>query len=121
MKKYLFIPACVMAVVAVCFIIYALGHPNLSLPWSLQTTHILYGLYIDAVILLFALAFWKKATCLNVLTLLFELGAVFFLVQSILTVLPSHESNWYLPLALGLNCIALFLNSAQRRKNKKDE
>ena len=120
MKKYLFIPACVLAAVAVCFVIYTLRHPNLSLPWSLQTTHILYGLYIDAVILLFALAFWKKATCLHVLTLLFELGAVFFLVQSILTVIPEGNSNWYLPLALGLNCIALFLNAAQRRKGQKD-
>ena len=61
------------------------------------------------------LAFWKKATFLNVLAFLFELGAVFFLVQSILTVIPEGESNWYLPLALGLNCIALFLNAAQRR------
>ena len=54
------------------------------------------------------------------MTLLFVLGAVFFLVQSILTVIPEGNSNWYLPLALGLNCIALFLNAAQRRKNQKD-
>ena len=79
-------------------------------------THILYGLYVDAVILLFVLAFWKKATWMNVLTLLLELGTAFFLVQSILTVFPEGESNWYLPMALGLNCIALFLNAAQRRK-----
>ena len=72
-----------------------------------------------AVLLLFVLAFWKKATCLNVLTLLFELGAVFFLVQSILTVFPEGQSNWYLPLALGLNCVALFLNAAQRKNNKR--
>ena len=65
------------------------------------------------------LAFWKKAACLNVLTLLFELGVVFFLVQSILAVFPEEESDWYLPLALGLNCIALFLNGAQQRKQKK--
>ena len=118
MKKRFFIPACVLAVAAIGFIAYALGHPELSFPWSVQITHILYGLYVDAVLLLFVLAFWKKATCLNVLTLLFELGAVFFLVQSILTVFPEGQSNWYLPLALGLNCVALFLNAAQR-KNKK--
>ena len=51
------------------------------------------------------LAFWEKAACLNVLTLLFELGVVFFLVQSILAVFPEEESNWCLPLALGLNCV----------------
>jgi len=48
-------------------------------------------------------------------------GAVFFLVQSILTVIPEGNPNWYLPLALGLNCIALFLNGAQRRKQKKED
>lgn len=51
------------------------------------------------------LAFWKKAACLNVLTLLFELGVVFSLVQSILAVFLEEESNRYLPLALGLNCV----------------
>ena len=34
---------------------------------------------------------------------------------------PEGESNWYLPLALGLNCVALFLNAAQRRKQQKKE
>ena len=122
MKKRYFIPACVLVVAAIGFIIYAVGHPELSFQWSIQITHILYGLYVDAVVLLFVLAFWKKATCLHILTLLFELGAVFFLVQSILTVIPEGKSNGYLPLALGLNCVALFLNAAQRRKqNRKDE
>ena len=121
MKKRYFIPACVLAAAAFGFVMYALGHPELSFPWSIQITHILYGLYVDAVILLFVLAFWKKATWLNLLTLLLELGAVFFLVQSMLTVFPDGESNWYLPLALGLNCIALFLNGAQRRKQKKED
>lgn len=45
-----------------------------------------------------------------------ELGAVFFLVQSMLTVIPEGKSNWYLPLALGLNCIALLLNAIQQKK-----
>ena len=118
MKKQFFIPACVLAVAAIGFVIYAAGHPELSFPWSVQITHILYGLYVDAVVLLFVLAFWKKATCLHILTLLLELGAVFFLVQSILTVFPEGKPNWYLPLALGLNCVALFLNEIQRRKQQ---
>lgn len=63
----------------------------------------------------------KKATCLNIVTLLFELGAVFFLVQSMLTVFLKGKSNWYLPLALGLNCVGLFLNTVQQRKNGKNE
>ena len=121
MKKRFFIPACVLAVAAIGFVIYAAGHPELSFPWSIQITHILCRLYVNVVVLLFVLAFWKKATRLNVLTLLLELGAVFFLVQSILTVFPEGESNWCLPLALGLNCVALFLNAAQRRKQQKKE
>ena len=121
MKKRFFIPACVLTAAAIGFVIYALGQPELSFPWSIQITHILCGLYVNVVVLLFVLAFWKKATRLNVLTLLLELGAVFFLVQSILTVFPEGESNWCLPLALGLNCVALFLNAAQRRKQQKKE
>ena len=121
MKKRFFIPACVLASVAIGFVIYAGGHPELSFPWSVQITHILYGLYVDTVMLLFVLSFWKKTDRANILMLLFELGAVFFLVQSILTVFPEGESNWYLPLALGLNCVALFLNAAQRRKQQKKE
>ena len=114
-------PACVLTAAAIGFVIYALGQPELSFPWSIQITHILYGLYVDVVILLFVLVFWKKATGLNILTLMLELGAVFFLVQSILTVFPEGKSNWYLPLALGLNCVALFLNAAQRRKQKRED
>lgn len=59
MKKRYFILACVLAAVAIGFVIYSAGHPELSLPWSIQLTHILYGLYADAVVLLFVLAFWK--------------------------------------------------------------
>ena len=119
MKKRYFIPACVLVVAAIGFIIYAVGHPELSFQWSIQITHILYGLYVDAVVLLFVLAFWKKTDSAYILVVILELGAVFFLVQSILTVIPEGNPNWYLPLALGLNCIALFLNGAQRRKQKK--
>ena len=121
MKKQFFIPACVLAVAAIGFIIYAVGHPELSFQWSIQITHILYGLYVDAVMLLFVLAFWKKTDSAYILVVILELGAVFFLVQSILTVIPEGNPNWYLPLALGLNCIALFLNGAQRRKQKKED
>ena len=60
MKKRCFIPACVLAAAAVGFVMYVLGHPELSFPWSVRITHILYGLYVDVVILLFVLAFWKS-------------------------------------------------------------
>ena len=116
MKKQFFIPACVLAAVAIGFIIFALGHPELSLPWSTQITHVFYGLYVDAVVLLFILTFWKKSDKTLVVMIVLELAAVYFLVQSVLTVIPEGEANWYLPLALGLNCIALLLNEIHRRK-----
>lgn len=120
MKKRFFIPACVLSAAAVGFVIFAMGHPELSFPWDGWITGILYGVYADAVVLLFILAFCQKATGLNILTIIFELGAVFFLVQAILGLFPEGYANWCLPLALGLNCIALFLNLAQIRKNKKN-
>lgn len=60
MKKRFFIPACVLVVAAVGFVIYAVGLLEMSFPWSIQITHILYGLYADAVILLYVLALWKR-------------------------------------------------------------
>ena len=119
MKKGFFVTACMLLAAAIGFVIYALGHPELSFPWSVQITHILYGLYVDAVMLLLVLAFWKKRDRVYILAVILELGAVFFLVQSILGVFPEGKSNWYLPLALGLNVIALFLNTVQQRKQKR--
>lgn len=119
MKKRFFIPACVLSAAAVGFVIFAMGHPEMSFSWDIRLTGVLYGVYAVAVVLLFILAFYKKMTCLNILTIIFELGAVFFLVQSILGLIPDGHANWCLPLALGLNCIAIFLNTAQIRKNRK--
>ena len=117
MKKQFFIPACVLTFAALAFVLYALGHPELSFPWNAQMTHILYGVYVDRVVLLFVLAFWKKTDRIYVMAIICELGAVFFLVQSMLSVFPKGESNWYLPLALGLNYVALFLNAVQKKRS----
>lgn len=65
MKKQFFIPACVLVAAAIGFIIYEAGHPALSFPWGIQITNILYGVYADVVVLLFVLAFCKKATGLK--------------------------------------------------------
>ena len=81
MKKQFFVPACVLAAVAIGFIIFALGHPELSLPWSTQITHVFYGLYVDAVVLLFILTFWKKSDKTLILAIALELAAAYFLVQ----------------------------------------
>lgn len=36
----------VLAGIAVCFVVYAAGHPEASFPWSNRTTFMLYGAYI---------------------------------------------------------------------------
>ncbi|MGN0293753.1 MAG: hypothetical protein ACI4D3_07105 [Lachnospiraceae bacterium] len=121
MKKLFFIPACGLSAAAVGFVIFATGHPELSFPWDGWIAGILYGLYADAVVLLFILAFCKKVTLLNILSIIFLLGAVFFLMQSILGLFPDGHANGYLPLAQTLTCVALFLNLAQMRKNRKND
>ncbi|MGE9883091.1 hypothetical protein [Blautia obeum] len=78
MKKQFFILACVLVIVAIGFVLYALGHPELSFSWSTQMTYIFYGVYADIVVLLFVLAFWKKKSRLYVLAVILELGAIFF-------------------------------------------
>ena len=36
----------VLAVIAVCFVRYAAGHPEASFPWSNRITFMLYGVYV---------------------------------------------------------------------------
>lgn len=43
MKKQFFIPACLLSAAAVGFVIFAMGHPELSFPWDGWITGILYS------------------------------------------------------------------------------
>ena len=36
----------VLAAIAVCFVVYAAGHPEASFPWSNRITFMLYGAYV---------------------------------------------------------------------------
>ena len=36
----------VLAAIAVCFVVYAAGHPEASFPWSNRITFMIYGVYI---------------------------------------------------------------------------
>lgn len=116
MKKRFFIPACVLIAAALGFVIFALGHPESAFSPDSRIAGILYGLYADMVVLLIFLAFCKNANGVNILTMILELGAVFFLVQAILGLFPDGHSNWTLAAALGLNCIAVLLNLNQKKK-----
>ena len=120
MKKQFFIPACVLIIAAIVFVVFALNHPELSFPWSVQVTHIIYGIYIDVIVLLIVMAFRKNAKRLYPFILASELGGVFFLVRTILTVIPQGEPNWYLPIALVFNIIAIILIVVQRKMDRSD-
>lgn len=63
MKKRFLIPACVLSVALIGWVIFAMLHPELSFPWDSRTSGILYGLLADTVVLLFILAFCKNEPC----------------------------------------------------------
>lgn len=121
MRKQFFIPACVLTVAAICFIAFALGHPELSFPWSIQITHVLYALYVDVIVLLLLLTFWKKGDRRHIPMIVLELGVVFFLILSMFTTFAEGEANWYLPMALCLNAWALLYNLVNRKTTKKND
>lgn len=60
-----------------------------------------------------------KKNGLWISALIVELGAVCFLVFSLVKIIPEGESNRYLTVALGLNCIAMLLNLRARKNQKK--
>lgn len=53
MKKKTHIAALIMLAIALCFIGFALGHPEASFPWSLTVTRGIYGIYLTVMVILF--------------------------------------------------------------------
>ncbi|MDD6038985.1 MAG: hypothetical protein PUD20_09370 [bacterium] len=120
MKKIFFIPACVLTVSAVAFIVFALGHPELSFPWDIKYNGILYGSYAAVTVLLYVLAFTKtyEWSVKYLVVLIMELGAVFFIVLSVTQMSAECHSNGYLPLGLALNAVAICLNAKNRTRKQ---
>jgi len=57
MKKSVFAVACIiMIIIAVCFVAFALGHPEMSWPWPNSVTYVLYTVYAVVVVVFFVLA-----------------------------------------------------------------
>ncbi len=50
----------VMLAVAAIFFFYAINHPTLSFPWSLNTTHTIYAVYLIVIGIAFLLAIILK-------------------------------------------------------------
>lgn len=43
----------IMVVIAICFMVFALNHPEMSFPWSNNITYVIYGLYCIATVFIF--------------------------------------------------------------------
>lgn len=119
MKKKYLIMLCVLLAAGIGFLLFAVQHPEMSFPWNHRITNVIYGFYAALVVLLTILSFRKeKFMGMEKMVLLLEIGSIFFLVESLL----NKPSNWYLPTALLLNCIALFLiRHLQKKKQKEKE
>ena len=59
-KKTSRIIGIVMLVLAIAFIIFAFGHPEMSFPWSNTITYLLYGVYFVVMVVMFVAPFKKK-------------------------------------------------------------
>ena len=78
----------VLAAIAVCFVVYAAGHPEASFPWSNRITFILYGAYVWLLMKFLVdipfLSAKRKVQCRgNLLSAVgyFCMAVVFFLVE----------------------------------------
>lgn len=59
-KKVSRIIASFMLIVAAGFFVFALGHPEMTFPWSNTITYVLYALYAAVMGFFFAAPFKKK-------------------------------------------------------------
>ena len=57
--KILFI-AILLTVIAVAFVAFAFSHPELSFPFSIRTTLIIYAVYIAVTVILYLVAIMLK-------------------------------------------------------------
>ena len=78
----------VLAAIAVCFVVYATGHPEASFPWSNRITFMLYGAYVWLLMKFLVdipfLSAKRKVQCRgNLLSAVgyFCMAVVFFLVE----------------------------------------
>lgn len=59
-KKISRIIGLIMLAMAVVFIVFAMGHPEMSFPWSNTITYLLYIVYLVATVVFFVAPFKKK-------------------------------------------------------------
>ncbi len=58
-SRVFFCVGCIMLVIAIAFVLFALNHPEASFPWGNSITYIIYMIYIIITISMFVL--WRKS------------------------------------------------------------
>ena len=54
-EKIFFGVGCLMVVVAIGFMVFALNHPEMSFPWSNNITYVIYVVYLVVTIFMFCI------------------------------------------------------------------
>lgn len=118
-KKPYYILGSVLGLFAAAFAIIALTHPGLSFPWPNWVSYTLYGLYAIYTVLVFLMPHFNGASFVTCGIVGIQFIALAFIILSIGRHFEANESNWYLPIGLGLTCVANFTFLAlQKRKGK---
>lgn len=103
----------VLIALALLLTFISFSHPELSIPYL--SPKLFWGIYVGLIILLFLFPL-LNFNLLSLLSAILMLTAVYFLVESVRFIPSGGKTNWYLPAALGCNCVSLLLF----RFNKKN-
>lgn len=118
-KKAYYILGGVLCLAAAAFIAFALTHPECSFPWPNWVSYTMYTLYGIYTILIFCMPHFKGASLAVCGIVATQFVALAFVALSIGNHFATGETNWYLPIGLGLTCAANFANIAMQRKGEK--
>jgi len=117
MKKIFRFIGLFLVAAAVIFIIYAFNHPEAASPFPAKLTGPIYGAYAAVVVLMFLLGAGVKAAPRLVIASGLVMASAFFICCSIFIV--DGSENYYLPIALLCNVVAMILAQIEAKKRKK--
>ena len=118
-KKPYYILGGILCLLAAVFVVIAMMHPEPSFPWANWVSYTIYVLYAIYTILVFLMPHFKGVSFATCGIVGIQLIALALIVLSIGRRFEVNESNWYLPIGLGLTCVANFtVLSLQKRRDK---
>lgn len=111
----------ILCLLVLVYIAIALTHPERSFPWPNWVSCTMYALYGIYTVFMFCMPKFKGASLAACGILAVQFIALAFIVLSIDSHLAAGESNWYLPIGLGLTCAANFTSLALQKKQRGAE